>query len=91
MKQAYQYRRRECLDIVGILSKVEADALEDKVVTIFEKLGCNILSNIVKFSQKKNCQQVWGVKRHLQKIKMENVDLPNQNKLSRKAYAHIKR
>ena len=37
---------------------MEADALEEKVVeekvvTIFEKLGCNIPSNIVKFSRRK--------------------------------------
>ena len=37
-----QYSRRECLDIVGIPSEVEADVLEEKVVAIFEKLGCNI-------------------------------------------------
>ena len=37
-----QYSRWECLDIVGIASEVEADALEEKVVAIFEKLGCNI-------------------------------------------------
>lgn len=38
--------RRECLDMsrqcLGILSEVEADALEKKVVAIFEKLKCNI-------------------------------------------------
>ena len=56
---------------------MEAGALEDEMVTIFEKLGCNTSSNIVKFSRRK----VWGVKRHLRKIKMENVDLPNQKKL----------
>ena len=37
-----QYSRWECLDIVGIPSEVEADALEEKVVAIFEKLRCNI-------------------------------------------------
>ena len=37
-----QYSRRACLDIVGIPSEVEADALEEKVVAIFEKLGCHI-------------------------------------------------
>ena len=30
-----QYSRRECLDIVGIPSEVEADALEEKVVANF--------------------------------------------------------
>ena len=31
-----QYFRRECLDIEGIPSEVEADNLEEKVVAIFE-------------------------------------------------------
>ena len=39
-----QYSREECLDTVGIPSEVQADALQEKVVTIFEKLGCNILN-----------------------------------------------
>ena len=30
-----QYSRRECLDIVGSPSEMEADALEEKVVVIF--------------------------------------------------------
>ena len=82
-----QYSRRKCLDIVRIPSEVEADALEEKVVAIFEKLGCNILTErieachriskknptvIVKFSH---------VKRDLRKIKMEDIELPGQNKL----------
>ena len=29
-----QYSRRECLDIIGILSEVEADVLKEKVVAI---------------------------------------------------------
>ena len=85
-----QYSRREFLDIVGIPSEVEADALEEKVVAIFEKLGCNIPTEhteachrttkknptvIVKFSRRKDCQQVWDVKRDLQRIKMEDIDL----------------
>ena len=63
---------------------------------IFEKLGCNIPSNhieachrvnkkiatvIVKFSRRKDCQQVLAVKKDLRKIKMEDVGLPGQNKL----------
>ena len=90
-----QYSRRECLDIVDIFKEVEADALEEKVVAIFEKLGCNIPTErieachriskknpevIVKFLRRKNYHQVWDVKRDLQKIKMENIDLPGQNK-----------
>ena len=40
-----QYSRRECLDITDIPSDVEADVLEEKVVNIFEKFGCNIPCN----------------------------------------------
>ena len=91
-----QYSRRECLDIAGIPSEMEADALGEKVLAIFEKLWCNIPNErmktchriskknptvIVKFSRKKDCQQVWDVKRDLRKIKMEDIDLPGQNKL----------
>ena len=36
---------------------------------------------IVKFTKRKDCQQIWSVKRDLQKIKMEDVNLPGQNKL----------
>ena len=69
-----QYSRRECLDIIGIPSEAEADVPDKKVVSIFEKLGCNIPSNhvelchrvskksatvIVKFPRRKDCQQVW--------------------------------
>ena len=98
-----QYSRREWLDIVGILSEVEADGLEEKVVAIFEKLGCNIPTGriaacyrickksctvIVEFSQRKDCQQVGGVKRDLRKIKRMLICLVKMN-LSIKAYVHI--
>ena len=86
-----QHSRRGCLDIIGIPNEVEADVLEEKVVNIYEKLGCNIPSNrieachrvskksatvIVKFSRRKDCQQVLAVKKDLRKIKMVDVDLP---------------
>ena len=91
-----QYSRWECLDIVGIPNEVEADALDEKVVNIFEKLECNISTEhieachrtskknttvIVKFSQRKDCQQVLDVKKDMLKIEVEGIDLPGQNKL----------
>ena len=91
-----QYSRRKFLDIAGIPSEVELDILKEKIVNIFEKLGCNNPSNcieachrvskksaiiIVKFSRRKDCQQVLAVKKDLCKIKIEGVDLPGQNKL----------
>ena len=37
-----QYTRRECLEISGIPTTVEQSNLEDKVLSIFEKIGCNV-------------------------------------------------
>ena len=62
------------MDITDIHSEVEAGVLEEKVVKIFERLGCNTPSNhieachriskksatvIIKFSRRKNCQQLF--------------------------------
>ena len=41
------YLRLECLEIIFILSEVEADVLEEKYVNKFEKLDCNISSNYI--------------------------------------------
>ena len=91
-----QYSRRECLDIVGIPREVSGEVLEEKVMNIFDKIGCNISPDniescyriskksdtvIVKFSRRKDCQQVWQVKKDLQKMKMEDFDLPGSGKL----------
>ena len=79
----------EWLDIVGIPREVEADALEERMIAIFEQLGCNIpiesietchrISNkiptvVVNFSQRKDSQQVWDVMRYLRKVKMEDIE-----------------
>ena len=81
-----QYSRRECLDIVGIPHEVSGEVLEEKVLNIFYKIGCSISPDhieschriskkshtvTVKFSQEKDCQQVWQVKKDLQKMRME--------------------
>ena len=36
------YSRRECLDVIRIHSEVDTDVLEDKVLNIFGKIGCDI-------------------------------------------------
>ena len=57
-----QYSRRECLEIVSIPRSVDGNSLEEKVIQVFEKVGCNIDSSnieafhrltkiIVKFSE----------------------------------------
>ena len=64
-----QYTRRECLEVSGIPSNVKQNELEDKLITIFKKVGCDIKSEnieaghrvetqnnvIVKFSRRKDC------------------------------------
>ena len=91
-----QYSIRECLDIVGIPREVSGEVLEEKVLDIFDKIGCNISPDnieschriskkrdtvIVKFSRRKDCQQVWQVKKNMQQMKMEDFDLPGSGKL----------
>ena len=86
-----QHSRRECLDIVGILCEVSGTALEEKVLNIFDKIGSIISPDHIEFchriikkqcsSWRKDCQQVWQVKKDLKKLKMEGFDLSGSNKL----------
>ena len=74
---------------------MDDNTLEEKVIEIFEKVGCNIDSSnieachritkindrvIVKFSRRKDCQRVLSVKRNLQKLKMEDSGLTGDNR-----------
>ena len=72
-------------------------SLEEKVIQVFEKVGCKIDSSnieaccdlitkrndrvIVMFSRRKDCQQVLSVKKNLQKLKMEDIGLTGDNKV----------
>ena len=40
-----QYSRRECLELVGVTRSVSDGNLEEKVLKIFEKVGCPIEGN----------------------------------------------
>ena len=77
-----QYSKQECAYIIGIPSEVKADAFEEKVVVIFERLGCNIPTErleacyriskknpkvTVKFLRRKYCQQVREVRETCEK------------------------
>ena len=90
-----QYSRRECLDIVGIPREVSGEVLEEKVLNIFGKLGCDISPDcieechhvgrtndtvIVKFSRRKDCLHVWSDKKDLKKLTMEDLELPGNSK-----------
>ena len=65
-------------------------------MNVFKKLGCSIPPNrteachrvsknsatvIIRFSRRKDCQQVLPGKKDLRKTKMEDADQPGQNKL----------
>ena len=90
-----QYSRRECLEIVGSPHS-DDNSLEEKIAQVFKKIGCNIDSSkieachcnpkrnyrvIVKFSRRKDWQQVLSVKTNLQKLKMEDIGLTGDNKV----------
>ena len=92
-----QYSRREYLDIMNIPREVSGEALEETVLKIFRKLGCNISSDsteacvsrvgrtadtvIVKFSKWMYCQHVLSIKKDLKKHIMEDLELPGNKKL----------
>ena len=78
-----QYSWRECGTIVGILSSIYHDQLEESVCKLFDKLNCNIVKDylgdchrlrddraIVKFFKRKDCKQVLSVKNELKNISM---------------------
>ena len=82
-----QYSRREWLEIIGIPRSVDDNSLEEKVIQVFKRVGCNIDSSnieachriikrndrvIVKFSRRKDCQQVLSV---------EDIGLTGDNKV----------
>ena len=86
-----QYSRRDCLEVVRIPGSVQNNQLEDKVLTIFKKIGsevsprdiggCHHLKKdndrvIVKFSRRKDCGQIMSVKKDLKHLKMQDVGLP---------------
>ena len=91
-----QYSRRECLEMVGIPASVSHDCLEDKVLEIFDSMGCRVQKEnieachrmgkkndrtIVKFSKRKDCQQILSVKKDLKNLSMEDLNLPADTKI----------
>ena len=82
-----QYSRRGCLEVAGIPCDVSNENLESKVLEVFSKVVCEILSRdiekyhrlanndrvIVKFLRRKDCDQVLSVKRDIRKIKLEDI------------------
>ena len=95
-----QYSRRGCLDVqafpvkwMRMFWKRKSSTFLDSLVVILCKLKPTIESAkkvTVKFRKRKDCQQVWSVKKDMQKIKMEDVNfLGKTNFLLIEALVHI--
>ena len=84
------YSRRECAEVVGILSSVEHDQLEPTVFIILHHIGVNISwikieachrlgknsdQAIVKFSSRKDCEHMMRVKKDLKDLNATNFVL----------------
>ena len=85
-----QYSRRECIEVVGIPNSINNNELEDKVLTVFQKIGCELSPRnfeachrlrknsdriIVKFSHRKDCEQI------MKKVKMQDIGLPGNQSI----------
>ena len=83
------------MEVAGIPRDVSNENLESKVLEVFSKVGCEILSCdieachrltnndrvIVKFYRRKDCDQVMSVKRGLRKGKLEDIGLRGSNSI----------
>ena len=91
-----QYSRRDCIEVVGIPNSINNNELEDKVLTVFQKIGCELSPRdfeachrlrknsdriIVKFSHRKDCEQIMSVKKILKKVKMQDIGLPGNQSI----------
>ena len=90
-----QYSRSECLEVSGIPRDVSNENLESKVLEVFSKVVCEILSRdieachrltnndraIVKFLRREDCDQVMSAKRDLRKVKLEDIGLRGSNSI----------
>ena len=77
--------------MVGIPDSFQKNELEDKVPTIFKKIGCEVSLNdieachcfkkdngriIFKFSRLMDCEQIISVRKDLKNLKIQEIGLP---------------
>ena len=88
-----QYSRRECLRLVGVPRSISDEDLEEKVLKIFEKVGCPLEGNnieachrisktnerMMKFSPRKDCHNVLKTKTEFRNLHMKEIDFPEDN------------
>ena len=91
-----QYSRNECMEVVGIPCQVDDKHLKEKLLSIFQKVGCTIAAKfiddchqlgknndrvIVKFTRRKDCKQALQVKKDLKDLTVDDLDLPQETKI----------
>ena len=91
-----QYSRKECVEVVSIPRQVDDKDLEAKALLIFQKVDCTIAPEfnddchrfgknkdrvIVKFTRRKDCKQVFQVKKDLKDLTADDLDLPRGTKI----------
>ena len=79
-----QYSRRECTEVAGIPNSVNNNEIEDKVLTVFKEIVCELShhelaayhqlkknsdSVVVKLLRRKDCEQIMSLKKDLKKVK----------------------
>ena len=82
--------------MAGIPRQVGDKNLETKVLSIFQKIGCTIDATFIddchrlgknnvrvigKFSRRKNCKQIFKIKKDLRDLNMDDLDLPRNTKI----------
>ena len=82
--------------MVGVRRQVDSKHLEEKVLSIFQKVSCTIAPEfiddchqlgknndrvIVKFTCRKDCRQVLQVKKDLKDLTADDLDLPRGTKI----------
>ena len=90
-----QYSRRECVDVVGLPTDVEDDALEKTVIALFGKIGWDISEGnieschrynrhgnvIVKLSKRKDIQKILQNKKDLKSFRLSDIGLSGTSKV----------
>ena len=100
-----QYSRKECVEVVVIPRKVDDKHLEEKVLSIFQKVSSTITPEfiddchrlgknndrvIVKFARRKDCKQVLQVKKDLKDLTADDFAfIPGHKNICESKFVHI--
>ena len=96
IERSAQYSRRECAEIIGIPNSIVHNDFEKTVRKVLQHIGADICEEkieshhrinkksnrtIVKFSRRKDCEQVMRVKKDLKDLDPTDLDFPAGTRL----------